>query len=76
MRWATIDQRLAGAVIRGLHFEPELGVVVIELVDGRELLVSACWEGCHVLLDDSCGKDDPASPLSRRQTLESPPSIS
>jgi hypothetical protein len=68
MRWKTLDQRLEGAVIRRLRYEPNSGFVVIELADGRELLVSACWEGCHVLLDDSCASY--TSPFSRPQTLE------
>jgi hypothetical protein len=47
MHWPTLNRRLAGAVIRDLSYDPERGVVVIEREDGRDLLVSACWEGCH-----------------------------
>jgi hypothetical protein len=52
MHWPTLNSRLDGAVIRDLRYDPERGVVVIRLEDGREVLVSACWEGCQVLVDE------------------------
>lgn len=53
-------------MICGLRYDAESGFVVVELADGRELLVSACWEGCHVLLDDSCERNGPVPPFLRR----------
>jgi hypothetical protein len=47
----TLTERVTGRRIEGLAYDAENGLLRIELVDGQELLVSACWEGCQVTVE-------------------------
>ncbi len=52
LSWRSILHRVKGRRIVGLWYGVEDGYLRIELDDGSVLLVSAAWEGVHVVLEE------------------------
>jgi hypothetical protein len=58
--WPTSTERVRGRRIDGLAYDAENGMLRVELAGGTVLLVSACREGVHVVVDEAPGKPESA----------------
>jgi hypothetical protein len=49
--WPTLAERVRGRRIEVLAYDVENGLLRVELEGGGVLLMIACWDACHVVLD-------------------------
>jgi hypothetical protein len=59
LSWPTISESVEGRRITGLWYGLEDGRLRIELDDGSVLVVAACWEECHIVVETEELEDAP-----------------